>query len=160
MKSYCPPKYIKKIRPKTLSCGVFPSWPFFNLSNSAISENTLLGDLEMCIYRCECLIKETLVTVKMRTVQILYKVWFMFSLFLWQSNFRQGQEENCTEVWTQLFPTEVTTFPSFPHRIITFQFWSKQPTKYRSMSGMMYNLHYKCLVYCKNIPRTLHHGPS
>lgn len=106
----------RKTRTKTLTCGVFLSWLFFNLRNSAISQNTHLGDLEMCMYRCEYLIKETLVTVRMRTVQILYLALFTFNLLPWQSNYKQGQEDNGTEVWAQmtLFPTQIYYLSIFP----------------------------------------------
>jgi len=48
----------------------------------------------------------------MRTIQTTCLVLFIFSLFPWQSNFRWGQEDNCTEVWTErtFFPTRLLPF--------------------------------------------------
>lgn len=101
----------------------------------------------MCMYRCEYLIKETLVTVRMRILQTLCLVLFACSLFLWQRNLKEGQEDNCTEVWAQKmhFP-KVTTFTSFLLRVAAFPFWSRQPSNYRSVSGLVYNLYFKCSV--------------
>lgn len=67
------------------------------------------------MYRCEYLIKDTSVTVRMRTVQTYCLALFTFSLFPWQSNW-QEQEENCAEVWTQrsLFPTQSHYPSTFP----------------------------------------------
>lgn len=70
----------------------------------------------MCMYRCEYLIKETLVTVRMRILQTLCLVLFACSLFLWQRNLKEGQEDNCTEVWAQKmhFPTQSYYLYIFP----------------------------------------------
>lgn len=112
----------------------------------------------MCTQRKEYLVKETLVTVRMRTVQIFCLVSFTFSLFPGQSNFKQGQEDGHTKFWTQrtFFPIQSSAFPSCSPRVAAFVFIQ---TVQRSLTIWIGILHTSSPSY-KNFHRTLHLVPS